>query len=117
VRAAETLAMAQNLLDSAEAKTAGLWPRAAAVLARQALEQALDEHWQKKGLPLERLPTHAQLICLPEYLDDRRLAASVRHAWNVLSEACHHHPYELAPTTAELRQWMSVTESFLRVLA
>ena len=39
----ETLAMAQRLLDRPDAKTAGLWPRAAALLARQALEQGLDE--------------------------------------------------------------------------
>jgi hypothetical protein len=59
--------------------------------------------------------TACQLICLQEYLDDEPLAASVRQAWVELNAACHHHPYELAPTTAELRQWMAVTESFLRI--
>lgn len=37
--AAETLAVAQGLLQKPEAGTAGIWPRAAALLARQALEQ------------------------------------------------------------------------------
>ena len=35
----ETLAMAQQLLERTDAKTAGLWPRAAALLARQALDR------------------------------------------------------------------------------
>jgi hypothetical protein len=117
VTPAETLSTARQLLDRTDAKTAGLWPRAAALLARQALEQALDERWRRMALALEQVSTHCQLICLQEYLDDEPLAASVRHAWSELSEACHHHPYELAPTTAELRQWIAVTETFLRVLA
>jgi hypothetical protein len=115
--AAETLAIAERLLDRANAKTAGLWPRAAAVLAGQALEQGLDDRWRPSGLPLEHLPPKAELIYLREYLEDERLAASVRHAWNELSEACHHHPYELAPTAAELRQWIAVTASFLEAQA
>ncbi len=99
---AEVLATAQQLLDRADPRTAGLWPRAAALLARQALEQALDDYWRAKGLALGSISTSPQLICLREYLDDERLAASVGQAWHALSQACHHHPYELAPTAAEL---------------
>ena len=52
---AETLAMAQQLLERADPKTAGLWPRAAALLARQALEQGLDEYWREKAFPARLL--------------------------------------------------------------
>jgi hypothetical protein len=116
VTPAETLSMADRLLDRTDAATAGLWPRAAALLARQALEEALDERWRKKGPALDRVTTLCQLICLQEYLDDEALAASVRQTWVELSEACHHHPYELAPTMAELRRWIAVTESLLETL-
>ena len=109
--------MAGHLLERTDAATAGLWPRAAALLARQALEQALDERWRKKGPALDHVSTACQLICLQEYLGDEALAASVRQTWVELSEACHHHPYELAPTMAELRQWIAVTETFLGALA
>ncbi len=110
---AEALAVAQKLLDRPDVKTAGLWPRAAALLARQALEQGLDEYWKAKGLALAALPTRPQLICLREYLGDEPLAASLHHAWNALSAACHHHPYEMAPTAPELERWMEPVAAFL----
>jgi hypothetical protein len=98
----ETLALAQQLLERADVKTAGLWPRAAALLARQALEQSLDSYWNAKGVALASVGTSPQLICLRAYLNDDPLAARVRHTWNALSQVCHHHPYELAPTVGEL---------------
>jgi hypothetical protein len=113
--AVDLLAMARQLLDRASPDTAGLWPRAAALLARQALEVAVDDFWQARRIPLESCPTRAQLICLREYLDDDDLAGRVHHAWNALSRACHHHPYELAPTAGELRDWMDSVDAFTRV--
>jgi hypothetical protein len=108
--------MAQRLLDRPDARTAGLWPRAAALLARQALEQALDEYWRSRQLPLDQLPTRPQLICLREYLhDDAGLAGSVNHAWNALSQACHHHPYELAPSLTDLQRHMLVVADLISV--
>jgi hypothetical protein len=108
----EALATAQQLLDRPDAKTAGLWPRAAALLARQALEQSLDAFWKTKGLPLASLPMRPQLLCLPRYLDDAPLAATLSHTWTALTHACHHHPYELPPTTGELLQWIAITRRF-----
>lgn len=102
----ELLEMAQQLLERKDAKTAGLWPRAAALLARQALETALDDFWKAKKL---EFATHGgrrqQLICVREYMDPEK-AGEIAHAWSALSRACHHHPYELAPTVGELEGWM-----------
>ena len=111
---AELLAMARQLLGRASPDTAGLWPRAASLLARQALETLVDEFWQSQRLPLESCPTLTQLICLREYLDDDDLAGRLHHAWHALSRGCHHHPYELAPTATELSGWMDVVEGFTR---
>jgi hypothetical protein len=109
---AEVLAMARALLDRASPETAGLWPRAAALLGRQALEMAVDEYWATRRIPLESIPTRQQMICLRDYLDDEELAGRVHHAWNALSRACHQHPYELAPTVGELSAWLLVAERF-----
>jgi hypothetical protein len=65
-----------------------------------------------RRIPLESCPTRQQLICLREYLDDDELAGRVHHAWHALSSACHQHPYELAPTAAELNDWISVVQRF-----
>lgn len=99
--AADLLAMAESVMARARPETAGLWPRAAALLARQALEAALDEFWRERGLALDACPTRAQLLCLREYLPKER-AGEVYEAWAVLTRACHHHAYEVAPTVWEL---------------
>ena len=105
--------MGRALLGRASPETAGLWPRAAALLGRQALEMAVDEFWAARRIPLESFPTRQQMICLREYLDDEDLAGRVHHAWNALSNACHQHPYELSPTAGELDQWMSSVDAFI----
>jgi hypothetical protein len=52
----------------------------------------------------------AVLLCLGEYLGDPSVAADARFAWWALSRACHHHPYELAPTVAEIDGWVGSVE-------
>ena len=100
--------MADDLLRRADPRTAGLWPRASAILALQALESSVRLLWKKQELALDGCPMRAQLLCLGTYLDDGSVAARTRHAWSALDRACHHHAYELAPTAAELRGWFSV---------
>lgn len=102
------LEMADRLLGRADPATAGLWPRASALLALQALEAGLCRLWKRRALELHGCTMRTQLICLRSYLGDGGLAARASHAWSALSRACHHHPYELAPTAAELGSWLSV---------
>jgi hypothetical protein len=99
----ELLAAAQRLLERPDSKSAAIWPRAAALLARQALEQGLDAYWRSKGVKLDTLGTKPQLICLQAYLPDRELAARTNDAWSNLTQACHHHPYDLMPGALELK--------------
>lgn len=106
------LAAARSLLERPDARTAGLWSRAAAHLARQALELLLDDFWSQRAPGTEGTSTRAQLICLPAYLGRNGLASQVAYAWNALSHACHHHAYELSPTASELRGWIEVAERF-----
>ena len=95
--------------------TAGIWPRATALLARQALESSLDDLWKLRAPGLERCSLHAQLLCLPYFLTGNdKLAESVAYAWVGLSHAVHHHPYELPPTSAELLAWLTTVEQLVK---
>jgi hypothetical protein len=104
------------LMQDPRAGTAGIWPRAAALLGRQALESALDDHWRRRAPGLENASMRVQLACLPDYLPDRRVAADVGFTWAALSEACHHHAYELAPTAPELEGWLDAVERLVRTV-
>lgn len=117
MRPAEILAAARQLLDRPDSKLAGVWSRAAALLARQAFEGGLDDHWRSKGMTLDRLATRPQLICLSAYLPNREVAVRAGHAWSSLSHTCHHHPYELAASPAELRRWLDAVGDALATLA
>ena len=90
------LEMADGLLRRAEPATAGLWPRVSALL---------DFH---------DCSMRTQLICLRSYLEDAPLAARASHTWSGLSRACHHHAYELAPTSTELEDWFAVVGELVR---
>jgi hypothetical protein len=109
-RPPDLLKTARDLVRRADPSTAGLWPRATAFLARQALESALDGYWRRRAPGVESCSTRAQLLCLRTYLRDEELAERVALAWSALSWACHHHAYELPPTWPELETWIDVVE-------
>jgi hypothetical protein len=109
----EAIRTAADLLSRADPVTAGLWPRAAALLALQALEDGLARLWERCTLDLRCCSVPTQLICLRSYLDDPRLAARAGHAWAALHRACHHHAYELAPTAGELEAWFAVVRDLI----
>ena len=108
---------ARELIARSDIGPAGVWPRAAAFLARQALEDTLDELWLSNMPGVEKASRASQLACLSYASPDRELADGVRIAWSGLSRACHHHAYELAPTTAELDHWISQVERLVDTLA
>src|SRR5204862_6107750 len=88
--------VARDLLERADPMTAGIWPRATALLARQALEAALDDLWRLRAPGLDQCSARAQLLCLPYFLGgDDKLGERVSCTWMGLSRAVHHHPYEL----------------------
>jgi hypothetical protein len=92
------------------------WPRAAAFLARQALEDAVATVWHGQVLPMRLANATAQMVSLPFYLGNQDLAKRVRQCWCSLSNACHAHPYELAPTVAELESWLAVVDELVRAV-
>ena len=103
---------ARKLIGAPEALS-GVWPRAVAFLTRQALEEVLAGLWKHTYPGMDEASWSTQLACLGEVLSDPSLVADVRAAWASLSRACHHHHYELDPTSAELERWMRQTERFM----
>jgi hypothetical protein len=94
----DLLAGADRLLGTATVSTTGVWPRAAALLLRHALEEALRRYWRRVRPELADCPMHAQALCLESYA------------------ACHYHGYELSPTPAELRAWRDEVAQLLGAL-
>ena len=109
----QLLEAARDLLSTPSSATAGLWPRAAAVLARQALEDQVTIILTKWVPGVEKSSSRTKLICLQSLLEDRDLAERVNHAWWALTTACHHRSYELPPTALELEQWMGAVEELI----
>lgn len=103
--AREILASARQLLDRSSSDTRGLWPRAAVLLQRQALEVGLKTYWSAKARGVEECSTRAQFLCLGSYLSNEPVARQAHLAWTALSRAAHFHPYELPPTREELLAW------------
>jgi hypothetical protein len=112
VEPSELLDAARNLLGWEEPETAGLWPRAAALLARQALEEALDEMWRQRAPGVEGCSMTAQLLCLGSFLGEQ-VAEATSYVWWALTRATHHHPYELSPTADELQVWLEQVEEIV----
>lgn len=115
--ARDVLARARSLVEQPDAATAGLWPRAAALLARQALEQALRDVWARRAPSVARLSGRAQLTCLAQYVRDPALAGEVAYTWSALSDACHQRAYDTGPTAAELGDRFAVVERLIDRLA
>ena len=107
----QIVAAAEALIKIPQGGSAGLWPRTAAVLGRQAIESALRQYWGRREPGLEHCSSQAQLLCLVAYLSKRELAQETSAAWSALSRACHHHPYELSPTAGELRTWLTTART------
>jgi hypothetical protein len=115
--AAELLRNAEEMISEPRYSIAGVWPRAAALLARQAIEAAMLEAWLVRAPGLELCTTHAQLLCLSDYMRSQEIAQNAALAWSSLSRICHHHPYELVPTAAELRVLLEGAQFFVAALA
>jgi len=96
-------------LEQAAAILDGSWPvhmhpaRAAAWVTRSALEEILRDLVRAKGCESNGANTRSLLSCLEVlYQDDPQVAGRAQYAWDALSNASHHHAYELAPTVSEI---------------
>lgn len=109
----QLVSWSRAVLRHPELELVGAWPRAAALLARQSLEEGLDRFWQRSIPPMRDASRATQLACLDQYLRDPDLVSGIRTAWAALSRACHHHAYELSPTAPELDHWLTTVEGLV----
>jgi hypothetical protein len=107
------LRTAEVVMTRPDSVWGGVWPRAAALLTRQAREDGVDRVWVGRLANMRAASMKAQMICLLEYLGDRAVARRVYATWYALSNACHAHPFDLAPTAEELRGWGEVVGKLL----
>ncbi len=116
ITVAQRLAAAQRLLDGKVTDADGVWARAVVWILRVALEQQVDEVWQRASVPdMQAASMRAQLIVLRTVAGD---VAADRAAllWHSLSHAAHHHDYELAPAVVELVRWQAEATEVVRLL-
>lgn len=70
----DLLKTARELLTRTETRAKGIWPRATALLCRQALEAILGRFWKARLPGMDNVSMRAQLACLSTYTDDNELA-------------------------------------------
>lgn len=86
-------------------------PRTAALLARCALEEWLDEKSESWASSTYPHPTTASKLIALEVLGKGETGSRARRLWNSLSRAVHHHAYELQPSSIEVRQLVEQVSS------
>lgn len=101
------LAAASELLAAPVPAMSGRWPRAVALLTRQAIEGTLSDLWRGLRPGVERVTMRAQLLVLRHTIGPQ-LASRAEYAWAATSRACHQHPFELLPTSQELAAWLEI---------
>jgi len=57
----------------------------------------------------------AKLLCLRQWVQPD-LAGRAAYTWSALSQACHQHAYELAPTSWELSGWIETVDELERAV-
>jgi len=102
---AELLTYAEQLLDGT-VNLGARGPRTAALLARRAFEEWLDEisaSWSTQVVSDRPPTTSSKLVALgaPRGME---LGERAKWVWHGLSRAVHHHAYELQPSVMEVRQ-------------
>lgn len=92
-------------------------PRTAALLARRAFEEWLDEisAWWSTEVGSDRPPTTMSKLVALEILLGREVSERAKRAWHGLSRAVHHHAYELQPSVGEVRMLVHEVRAVCRV--
>lgn len=112
----ELLALAYGALDGDLNIPERRRSRAAALLGRRALEELAVAIPLADGIDLSDATMRSTLICLRHLSDpsvgrplaDPSVAQAAVVAWHGLSNVCHHHAYELTPTSVEVRRLLDM---------
>lgn len=108
----DLLRAALAMLDDPTEDTATVWPRGAAVLTRQAIEQTVEVFWAAKVKAMNDATMKQQWLALPSYLGRDPRVPAAEYSWRVLSDACHQRAYEVGLTEVELRAHVRAADGF-----
>lgn len=112
--ATDLLRDARVVLDRSNAIPVGTWGRAVAVLARQAMERALDDFWRVADPSMVGIRnTRASFVCLRSAWPGEE-AASAYYSWQLLSRACHYQSYDVEPSADEIAGLLDGAQRFVR---
>lgn len=103
---------ARQVLDGMHAIPKPLAPRAAALLARLALEDTVNSLCDAVGVDLRDARMRSRLITL-QVLANEAVAGLAGMTWAGLSNACHHHAYELTPTVGEIQHLVAQVDTLI----
>jgi hypothetical protein len=88
--------------------------RAACWIARAALESAVDDLLDTRHCSAPEASMRSKLTLLQvAFGQDDGVPARAGYAWNGLSQACHHHAFELAPTVSEVRHLIHLVDTLV----
>jgi hypothetical protein len=107
VAATDLVGLANRIFDGTVKVPGGRSARAAAVVARQALEESVDQRCADLIDGMRRASMRSKIILLRQ-LGDPEMGRKAQVAWAGLSNACHHHAYELQPPAAEVRSLLKL---------
>ncbi|HVM09170.1 MAG TPA: hypothetical protein VM345_11945 [Acidimicrobiales bacterium] len=110
----QSLSWAEQLLATPEAATP-VGRRAIAVLVRQALESAIRRYWETREPDMVRASGRAKFVAL-RMRSDPAVAAEAHQVWAALSDATHHHPYELTPPLESVAHWTARTRALVAAI-
>ena len=108
---AALLDYADDLLDG-DIALGARGPRTAALLARCALEEWLDEQSTTWSSPAGKRPTTNSRLVVLSALQGVEVGERVKRVWHGLSRACHHHAYELQPSALEIKRLVAEVRAF-----
>ena len=109
---AQLVDAASDLLARPGAPVTASYPRAAALLARQALEARVQREWQATEVSLAETNMANQFHALCQ-LRNAEIAGMAHETWSALSHACHHHPFDLSPTVSELKPLIDTVRTLI----
>ncbi len=110
MKPSELIKVAAELLEK-PVEDPGIAERAAALLARQALEELTAVALNRFGIDATTVDFTSQLICLQGTMADSDLATETAAVWGTLSTVVHHDGLELSPTESEVKEMIGRARS------
>ena len=97
------LSRTHKLLDAPDRAVSGNSARLAAFLARQAVEDLIDERCAALCGVTKISGTAKAKLAVLKSLDKTPTGDTLIASWHRLTSFCHQHAYQLSPTVAEVR--------------